>query len=83
MISHQGFPNILLIQGWQMLSLCQLPPSLLSCLTWMTTIASFLWETFLLRSDEVLKPFSKQHSIETVLYLSSPLCPSPDGMQII
>ena len=71
MISQQGFPSILLIQGWTMLSLCQLPPSLLSFLTWMTTIASFLWETFLLHPDEVLKPFSKQCSIETVLYLSS------------
>ena len=61
-----------------MLSLCQLPPSLLSFLTWMTTIASFLWETFLLSPGAILKPFSKQHSIETVLDLINkwnPICP--------
>ena len=61
-----------------MLSLCQLPPSLLSFLTWMTTIASFLWETFLLSPGAILKPFSKQLSIETVLDLINkwnPICP--------
>ena len=60
-----------------MLSLCQLPP-LLSFLTWMITIASFLWETFLLSPGAILKPFSKQHSIETVLDLINewnPICP--------
>ena len=60
-----------------MLSLCQLPPSLLSFFTWMITIASFLWETFLLSPDEVLKPFSKQHPVKTVLHMLNkwnPIC---------
>ena len=75
MITHLDFPNILLIQRWQMPTLCLLLLS--SSLSFTKDKLIFLLlETLLLyywSPVEILKFSSKQHSLETLLELTSKL----------